>query len=126
MGYKRKSKYVQECPKMLVMWEVQVKPPTNQLLIWHFSNTEEEKRTEITVTCFSGPFKNSKGSTSFMKTTNYVIHRSNSSWLDTPLGTEKNSLEHATKIHGGHSELPESEHVSASKNDCIHDALMHL
>ena len=55
-----------------------------------------------------------------MKTTNYVIYRSNSSWLDTFLGTEKNSLKHAAKIHGGQSELPEQ-----TEDDCTHDALMH-
>ena len=57
-----------------------------------------------------------------MKTTNYVIYRSNSSWLDTSLGTEKTSLKHATKIRGGLSELPEE----ISKNDYTHDALMYL
>ena len=59
-----------------------------------------------------------------MKTINYVIYRSISSWLDTFFGTDKNSLKHATKIHGGQSEL--SEKTEISKNDCTHYALMHL
>ena len=45
-----------------------------------------------------------------MKTISYVIYRSNSSGLDTFLGTEKkkkNSLKLAAKVHGGQSELPE-------------------
>ena len=47
-----------------------------------------------------------------MKTTNYVIYRSNSSWLYTFLGTEKkNSLKHAAKIHGGQSKLPEQRYL---------------
>ena len=50
-----------------------------------------------------------------MKTTNYVIYRSNSSWLDTFLGTEKNSLKHAAKIHGGQSELPEQRYLKMAE-----------
>ena len=46
-----------------------------------------------------------------METTNYVIYRSNSSWLDTFLGTKKNSFKHAAKIHGGQSELPEQRYL---------------
>ena len=59
----------QWCPKMLVMWQVQVKPPTNELLIWQFSNTEQWKRIKITVICFSSFFKGSAG---FMKTMLYI------------------------------------------------------
>ena len=51
-----------------------------------------------------------------MKTTNYVIYRSNSSWLDTFLGTEKNSLKHAAKIHGGQSELPEERYLNINQS----------
>ena len=46
-----------------------------------------------------------------MKTANYVMYRLNSSWVDTSLGTEKNRLKHAAKIHGGHSELPEQRYL---------------
>ena len=43
-----------------------------------------------------------------MKTANFIIYRSNSSWLDTSLDTGKNRLTHdATKIHGGQSKPPE-------------------
>ena len=46
-----------------------------------------------------------------MKTTNYVIYRSNLSLLDTSLATEKNSPKHAIKVHGGPSELPEQKYL---------------
>ena len=46
-----------------------------------------------------------------MKTTNYVIYRSNPSSLDPSLGTEKNSPKHAIKVHGGQSELSEQRYL---------------
>ena len=55
-----------------------------------------------------------------MKTINYVIYRSNSSWPDSFPGTEKNSLKHAAKM----SIL--AAWTEISKNNCTHDALMHL